>query len=241
MRQTYVYDTPTNMNKIREFYKTLPPCPKHHFNILQWMNETRKKMDIDLIPYIDYNTHCAKMPLYFNLAMLLGFQVPYSEINLKLKDLKYNPNLNLETNQYSKCCCSHHISCLYYIYSPYFPIPCGCDCIETHTLILPKDIKQVRKRAEEKYYADQIIVDMNRKKIVKTLNDKFEKEAIEREQKYRKENKLCLGCGTKCNWDKCMKCVKKCGCGWPIQPEYEKYDTCKQCAKEKFLKKSFKS
>ncbi len=237
MRQTYVHDTPQNLDRIKDFYKTLPPCPKHHFDILQWMDETRKIMTTDLIPYIDYNPHCAKMPLNFNLIMLLGFQVPYAEINLKLKDLKYDPDLNLETNEYSKCCCGHHIKCLFFIKAPHFSIPCGCDCIETHTLILPKDIKEVRKRAEEKQYEDQIMVDMYRKKIVKTLNDKFEKEAIEREQKYRKENKLCLGCGTKCVWPKCWRCVKKCGCGKPIQPQYEKYNTCKQCAKEEFSKK----
>ena len=181
--QMYVYDTPTNMNKIREFYNTLPLCPKHHFDILQWTNDVRKKMTTDLIPYIDYNPHCAKMPLYFNLFMLLGFQVPYAEINLKLKDLKYDPDLNLETNEYSKCCCGHHIKCLFFIKAPYFSIPCGCDCIETHTLILKKDIKQVRERAEEKQYEKKLFVNMYRKKIVKTLNDKFEKEAIEREKK----------------------------------------------------------
>jgi hypothetical protein len=241
MRQTFVHDTPQNLGRIKDFYNTLPPCPKHHFDILKWTADVRKKMTTELIPYIDYNPDCAKMPLNFNLIMLLGFQSPYSEINLKLKDLKYDPDLNLETNEYSKCCCGHHIKCLFFIKAPYFSIPCGCDCIETHTLILEKDIKQVRKRAEEKQYADQIMVDMYRKKIVKTLDDKFEKEAIEREQKYRKENKLCLVCGTKCDWPKCWKCVKKCGCGKTIQPQYEKYDTCKQCAKEEFLKKSLKS
>lgn len=243
MRKTYVYDTPTNLDLIKEFYKTLPPCPKQTFEILQWTANVRKKMETNLIPYIDYNPHCAKMPLNFNLIMLLGFQDTYSNINvkLKLKDLKYDPDLNLETNEYSKCCCGHHISCLFFIKAPFFSIPCGCDCIETHTFILPKDIKQVRKRAEEKQYEDQFIVNMYRKKIVKTLNDKFEKEAIEREQKYRKENKLCLNCGTKSNWEKCWRCVKKCPCGKTIQPKYEKYDTCFNCFKEEFSKKSLKS
>jgi len=239
--QMYVYDTPTNMNKIREFYNTLPLCPKHHFDILQWTNDVRKKMTTDLIPYIDYNPHCAKMPLNFNLIMLLGFQVPYAEINLKLKDLKYDPDLNLETNEYSKCCCGHHISCLFFIKAPYFSIPCGCDCIEKHTLIAPKDIKQVRIRAEEKQSEDQIIVNWNRIKIIRTLNDKFEKEAIEREKKYKKENKLCLGCGTKCDFPKCWKCVQKCGCGKPIQPQYEHKDTCFKCSTEEYSKKSLKS
>ncbi len=76
MRQTYVHDTPQNLDRIKDFYKTLPPCPKHHFDILQWMDETRKIMTTDLIPYIDYNPHCAKMPLNFNIALLMGFQVP---------------------------------------------------------------------------------------------------------------------------------------------------------------------
>ena len=122
MRKTYVYDTPTNLDLIKEFYKTLPPCPKQTFDILQWTSDLRKKMETNPIPYIDYNPHCAKMPLNFNLIMLLGFQDTFSNINvkLKLKDLKYDPDLNLETNEYSKCCCGHHIKSLFFIKAPFF-------------------------------------------------------------------------------------------------------------------------
>ena len=230
--QMYVYDTPENLNKIKDFYKTLPECPNKPFDINQWMSETRKKMDTELIPNIDYNPFCAKMPLYFNLAILLGFQEPYSNINLKLKDIKYDPHFNLETDRSSKCCCSHTIHNLFFIKSPFFPIPCGCDCIEKHTLISPKDLRSVRKYAEEKYHDDQLSVSRNRKNIVKTLNETFVKDALEKEQKFRIENKLCIQCGRKCNWEKCFNCAKKCPCGKIITKKWEKYDTCFGCARK---------
>ena len=41
--QMYVYDTPENLTKIKDFYKTLPECPKQPFDNNQWITETRKK------------------------------------------------------------------------------------------------------------------------------------------------------------------------------------------------------
>ena len=53
-----------------------------------------------------------------------------------------------------------------------------------------------------------------------------------REQKYRIENKLCIQCGRKCNWEKCFNCAKKCPCGKIITKKWEKYDTCFGCARK---------
>ena len=255
-----IYNTPANLSKILEFFDGLPEMPKCLVDVNMWFEDTRSKMDDELIPIIDFKPS-AKMPLYYNLFIIGGFRTTnYENIHLPLDNITWS--IEWDATEDTKCCCSHIIQTVYLIKAPYLTIITGCDCIKKRKLLFPEEVKILKKQKRDTKKIMEVKRYIAKKRLVQGLQEKFvedekirvekekiiedekirvEKLRVQKEKQFRLKNKLCLDCGKKCDWPKCWQCVKKCACGKTIQPQYEQYDICKACSKEEYSKKVLKS
>jgi hypothetical protein len=231
--QMVVYNNPDNLSKILQFFDGLPEFPKCLVDVNMWFEDTRYKMDNELIPIIDY-VPSAKMPLYYNLFIIGGYRTTdYASIHLPLDHISWD--IEWDAAEDTKCCCSHHIQTVYWIKAPYLPIITGCDCIKKHKLIPPEELRILRKRKKDTAKILKIKEDIAKKRLVQALKERFledEKKRVEKEKQFRIENKLCVQCEKPSKFETCWDCAPKCECGKVAKPPFLKCYECNQKTKK---------